>query len=122
MYIHIWLYTIFFALLVQVGCLGVGNKKVENKGKKQVLRAGELQENTDPLPNYIPYYLDSFVDSKLSESQLRYRAWDFNKDGRIDMLETLDKSGNVEMKVYDLDFDGTIDEIKKTSPKKTPAE
>ena len=74
-----------------------------------ILEKGELQKNRAPLPNYIPMVLKLMNGEKVVSQYLAYRAWDFNYDGNVDMVETLAPDGSVTQRSYDFDFDGQFE-------------
>lgn len=76
-----------------------------------VLERGELTENRHPLPNYVPMYLKKITENKEVSRRLAYRAWDFNRDGLMDMVETINEDGAVISRSFDFDFDGSIDSV-----------
>lgn len=77
------------------------------------LDQGALEANAEPLPDKQNIHaIWHYTDGK-SQRVLAYRGWDFNKDGRIDMLEVLALDGTPEAMAFDFDGDGTIDMLKK---------
>ena len=71
--------------------------------------SGDWQPTDWPRPNYRPVYV--IVKEKDIEKgrELAYHTWDFNHDGKADMVEALDSKGGVFMRLYDFNFDGQID-------------
>ncbi|MEZ4741179.1 MAG: hypothetical protein R3B45_01830 [Bdellovibrionota bacterium] len=80
-----------------------------NEPTHYTLRLGKTIANTKPLPNYTPIWVDWHYQNGAVKSKLGYKSWDFNSDGRIDMLEVLSDDGRSVFEVYDFNFDGTID-------------
>ena len=76
------------------------------------LESGPVEKKADPLPDYIPIFVQSYAGEKLISRHLGYKGWDFNKDGVIDMLEVLDTQGAVLRRAFDWDRDGTVDEVR----------
>ena len=70
---------------------------------------GDIVKNPDPEPNYIPIFQVTVEKSIQHSRYLRYKAWDFNKDGLFDMLEELDPEGKTVSRNYDFNFDGVED-------------
>ncbi|SMF79418.1 hypothetical protein [Pseudobacteriovorax antillogorgiicola] len=77
-----------------------------------ILEKGETTAFKHPLPNYIPFFQVTMLEDKVLDRYLRYRGWDFNKDGFIDMLEELGPSGKTQSRKFDFNFDGKIDRQK----------
>ncbi len=76
------------------------------------LESGAVEKKADPLPDYIPIFVNSYAGETLLERHLGYKGWDFNKDGVIDMLEVLDAKGQVLRRAYDWNRDGQVDEVR----------
>jgi hypothetical protein len=72
-----------------------------------------LESHADPLPDKQDIYTTWHYSDATSKRVLSYRGWDFNKDGRIDMLEVLALDGTPEAMAFDFDGDGKIDMLKK---------
>ncbi len=62
-----------------------------------------------PLPDVTPFYVKVYSEQQLLERRLAYKAWDFNKDGKPDMLEYFDDHGEVIRRAYDFNGDGKVD-------------
>jgi hypothetical protein len=45
-----------------------------------------------------------------------FMGWDFDRDGRFEMLDILDVSGAVIQRVFDFDDDGQIDQSQSMKP------
>lgn len=78
-----------------------------------VLEPGPLEKGDSPMPDLTPIYVRIYAGDQMVERRLGFRAWDFNKDGNFDMLESLDTQGQVIRRSYDMDRDGRID-LEKT--------
>jgi hypothetical protein len=50
---------------------------------------------SSPYPNQHPIYARMYAGDRLIERRLVYRGFDMDHDGFIDMIEYLDKNGNV---------------------------
>ncbi|MGE0172896.1 MAG: hypothetical protein AB7T49_08930 [Oligoflexales bacterium] len=72
------------------------------------LTVGNTVNNPEPLPNMTEIWLVQGADTEVSRT-LAYRGWDYNHDGRIDMLEKTSSTGEVTDRFFDYDFDGKID-------------
>ena len=76
-----------------------------------LLEKGEIVSNKHPLPDLIPFIQKVFEKDKQVGEYLRFRGWDFNKDGVIDMLEELNSEGSVVKRDYDFNSDGKSDHV-----------
>lgn len=71
---------------------------------------GDPVVNTPPWPNLVTYWENTAQGQSLLSQNVKYRAWDFNYDGRTDMLQVFDDEGKkLRLEVYDFDGDGVID-------------
>lgn len=77
------------------------------------LEEGGIENYAEPLPNKQNIHVTWHYSDGTSKRVLAYRGWDFNKDGRIDMLEVLALDGTPEAIAFDFDGDGVIDMLKK---------
>jgi len=69
----------------------------------------ETSKNISPLPLVTAVTMRQFYSDGHHEDRKAYVEYDFNRDGRVDMLEVLDAQGKPVTYVYDFDFDGIID-------------
>jgi hypothetical protein len=72
---------------------------------------GDAVTASNELPVYYPIWVVWYRGEVEVSRELGYRGWDFNSDGRIDLVEMLTKgeSPAVTARVYDFNFDGTVD-------------
>ena len=70
---------------------------------------GDWQTSEWPMPNYRPVSIVVKREGLPDQEELAYHAWDFNHDGEVDMVEALNSSGNITMRLFDFNFDGKID-------------
>jgi len=106
------------AIIGLVGCSTSEKPKlVESNDLKPThytLRLGEVTENKNPLPRYTPILIDWHYKNGAVKSKLGYKGWDFNRDGRFDMVQILKEDSTVDYTVFDFDFNGTIDMTEKS--------
>ena len=89
----------------------VTGKKVVT-GKPNLYRA--------PLPVRVPLAVRQELSDGSSLTDGRYRGWDVNRDGRVDVVERLDERGNLQSAAYDFDYDGNVDMVKHKASVKSP--
>lgn len=106
------IYTYFVAMVVVgVGCAhnrDVKQAEGQERPTHYTLRLGEAAVHNEPLPSYTPIMIDWHYSSGRVQSVLGFKAWDFNGDGRFDMVQSA-SSDSPGQAVFDFDFDGTID-------------
>ena len=73
------------------------------------LENGTFIKHPPPLPDEIPVSKVVHSSDGTKEALVGYRMWDFNHDGRADLIETLNGAGQTERFEYDFNFDGQID-------------
>ena len=74
------------------------------------LHRGETKIHPAPLPSETPIMVERFKPGGGSVTSEGFRGWDFNGDGKFEMVDVLGPEGRVEARLYDFDADGTIDE------------
>ena len=72
------------------------------------LRAGPQVVYPEPLPALTPIYIDRMSSDGKQTSRLGFRGWDFDHDGRFEMVEVLGYRGQLIERLYDLNFDGIV--------------
>lgn len=77
-----------------------------------ILEPGPVETQAGRLPDYFPIYAKIFAGEQVLDRKLVFRGWDFDKDGAIDMVEVLDKQGQVLRQAYDWNHDGQIDLVR----------
>jgi hypothetical protein len=115
---RIWKPALRCALGITISILGVACVTTEKTVTPPlrthfVLEPGLVQPGHDSLPDLTPIYVRIYAGDQMVERRLAYKAWDFNRDGNIDMLEYLDAQGQVIRRSYDLNRDGVVDVDKR---------
>lgn len=96
--------------ILEQGCTTTEKSPDEGDVKSHyTIEIGEIEKHMEPLPDYIPFYLNWYQGSKLQQRYLKYRGWDFSGNGIIDYLEELNEDGESIGHYFDFDQDGTID-------------
>lgn len=75
------------------------------------LRAGDRKLNPPPLPAKTPISVDWHYSDGSSSTISGFRGYDFDGDGRFEMVEVLKKDGTIQSYVYDFDHDGRVDQV-----------
>ena len=77
------------------------------------LKEGVKIQYAAPLPNKTEIMVNWTYSDGGKKTQEGFRGWDFDHDGRFEMLEVLDTSGKPTMWAYDFNADGVIDFVQK---------
>jgi hypothetical protein len=123
------LLTLVFWALSGVSCTTItgaiqGPKEPERL--YYVLRPGNPVPTPSPLPTHTDIHVEWHFDDQSTSTALGYRGWDFDRNGRFDMVEVFDSQGQVQTRIFDFDGDGVIDETKSgqemshATPSSTP--
>jgi hypothetical protein len=90
--------------------------KMTGDAKEEEVRSfkkGDWVRYQNPLPSYQPIFLKWSKGEEELQKTLAYHAWDLNLDGKLDMFEGVDINGDTYIKLYDFDFNGSIDHVEK---------
>lgn len=75
------------------------------------LQPGDKKVNPAPLPAETPIAVDWHHSDGSSRTIKGFRGFDFDGDGRFEMVEVLKSDGSIQSYVYDFDSDGRVDQI-----------
>ena len=83
-----------------------------------MLRLGPKHPQARPLPDETDILIEWHYSDGSTTRTVGFRGWDFDRDGRFEMVEVLDPSAHVTRRVLDFDGDGRIDVIQaaETTP------
>lgn len=103
----------FILFISMEGCFGTAEKSADEPVSRihYTLENGETVNHPKPLPNEIPVYIKWHMSDGSVEKLLGFRGWDFNRDGKFEMLEILNEDGSIQSYSYDFDGDGNIDAV-----------
>jgi hypothetical protein len=115
------LWWVLGLILVCSGCA-----TVKAPDEKEPVTPTYTLSSSKPVRHQKPLPIEStiLVHWKLGEIEKTvkgFRAWDFNHDGKFDMLETLSEEGQITGRAFDFDGDGRID-IKQAANKESSHE
>lgn len=74
------------------------------------LQIGEKIPNPTPLPEETKILVNWHLLNGSKVTSVGFRGWDFNRDGRYEMVDVLNEDGTLQARVYDFDGDGVIDD------------
>ena len=107
-----WQYLICIMVVAQASCMHWFEEGGDDEeAPYEIIKVADPIGFSMPLPDLTRVYRESYQGDKLVNQSLAYRVWDFNKDGRYDLVEVLNSKGEIELRAYDLDFDGIVDEV-----------
>lgn len=90
---------------------GVGYKPV------YVMVQGKWEQSYPPMANKLPFYYQEWQEGEVKSVSEGYVGWDFNNDGRIDMVQSLNSQGKAIETAFDFDLDGSVDYVEKAAVK-----
>jgi hypothetical protein len=98
-----------------VGCATTAPEDLDPKGKKThyTLRTGEPLPHAEPKSTETPILVDWYYENGAVLTSEGFRGWDFDHDGRFDMLQVLSEDGQIQGLAFDFDGDGRIDATKQ---------
>jgi hypothetical protein len=104
-------------LSILAGACATTEKTVAEKPKPThfTLKMQKEEVGDKLVPTGYPIHVDWYEGEQLMVSEPAFRGWDFNGDGRIEMLEQVDTATNNVKLFYDFDFDGRIDVVHEVS-------
>ena len=103
--------TILSGLTLSILALACSTQEKEGVDPIKFIEVGDWQTQRGPWPNRSPVWLKSVsTDNKILREKA-FDAFDFNNDGRPDMVEKFSDSGEYLGTAYDFNLDGKIDVI-----------
>ena len=88
---------------------GVATAKQAPKVIAYDVKQGPWVAHNQPLPAEQNVFIDWYYSDGSVVRQRAYRGWDFNADGRFDMLEALDAERKTSARLFDFTGNGKID-------------
>ena len=126
---HAFKTLIFMAAFGLMGCLysisaawaQATTEKVSDSPEPQIssytLRLDDPLRHLKPLPDKFPITVVIHFADGSQKDYVAANGWDFNSDGRIDMMQIRDKDGDDTAYVFDFDGDSKPDFVKLRAPK-----
>lgn len=99
-----------FVVISSFSC-STTEKKSENPKSYYTLRLGDTKDHGSPLPAETRILIDWYSDSGRVTTVDGFVGYDFDRDGRFEMIEVLGANGEPKSYVYDFDGNGKIDKI-----------
>jgi hypothetical protein len=81
-----------------------------------LLTTGDTEIHQGLLPSETPVLVEWHYSNGDRKKHKGYTGWDFDGDGRFEMVDVLAESSGVETTIFDFDGDGKIDQQLKTHP------
>jgi hypothetical protein len=82
-----------------------------------LLTTGNTEIHQGLLPNETPVFVEWHYSNGDRKKHKGFTGWDFDGDGRFEMVDVLAENSGVETTIFDFDGDGKIDQQLKTQPK-----
>jgi len=103
--------TILVLIFASGACASGGGDADEDglKDTHYTLKMGRQKRHPEPLPSETAILVERHDSKGGSRTNEGFRGWDFDGDGRFEMVEVLGEDGKVQAVVYDFDGDGTVD-------------
>lgn len=92
------------------GCATTGEEGDLHGETHYVLRRGETKHHPAPLPSETTIMVEKFKAEGGSTVSEGFRGWDFDGDGKFEMVDVLAANGHIQSRIYDFDGDGHIDD------------
>lgn len=73
------------------------------------LSTGQTTVHPGLLPRETPVFVEWHYSNGDKKSQQGFTGWDFDGDGRFEMVEVLNDEASVQATIFDFDGDGQID-------------
>ena len=81
-----------------------------------LLTTGDSEVHQGLLPNETPVFVEWHYSNGDRKKQKGFTGWDFDGDGRFEMVDVLAEDHGVDTTIFDFDGDGKIDQKTKTQP------
>lgn len=103
--------TAFVLACAASGCAGTGDGDPDGLGGEThyTLKRGTATQHPKPLPTEWPILVDHFQNGGEKVTTEGFRGWDFNGDGRFEMVDVLNADGSLQARLFDFDEDGRVD-------------
>ncbi len=82
-----------------------------------VLTTGDSEVHHGLLPNETPVFIEWHYSNGDRKKHKGFTGWDFDGDGRFEMVDVLAEANDVDTTIFDFNGDGTIDQQLRTQTK-----
>jgi hypothetical protein len=106
----LWL-GLISASFLGLSCASTDEKSDENIKTHYTLTLGKTKVHGEPLANETMIKVNWHHANGDVKTVDGFRGWDFDYDGRFEMIEVLSESGEPQTYVFDFDADGVIDAV-----------
>ncbi len=107
-------------LLISLPVLGCSTTETVQEGSvtktHYLLTTGDTEVHQGLLPNETPVFIEWHYSNGDRKRHKGFTGWDFDGDGRFEMVDVLAEDTGVETTIFDFDGDGKIDQKTKTQP------
>lgn len=116
----------FLFLANNTACTLWGDSDPEDEISKAAQSKTEVIDQTIWYLNRYPWPAGKFIlhktldEESIKAAGIRFQLWDFNSDGRPDMVQEFDANEKLIRTAFDFDLDGNIDAIFDPNPKTKP--
>jgi hypothetical protein len=107
----IFITTLSFIWLLLAAC-STTSKDDDQDGLTRthyLLEVGEKIPHPAPLPTETKIVVQWHLKNGETRRVEGFKGWDFNRDGRFEMVDVLNEDGTLQSRAFDFDGDGTID-------------
>lgn len=110
-----------FAGVLATGCVTVAEIMADEPAAEAAkvvtmthykLRSGMTAPNPNPYPSFTPVFIQFYYSNGAMVEKLAFKKWDFDRDGRPEMVEVMSDEGKVYSTMMDFNGDGNVDVTK----------
>jgi hypothetical protein len=106
--------------VVATACASSAKDELDDGALKThyTLQVGAQVPHPAPLPTQTDIFVKWHLKNGDTTTNRGFIGWDFNRDGRFEMVDVLNEDGSLQARVFDFDGDGTIDDTKMIASSK----
>jgi len=107
-------------LLISLPVFGCTTTETTQEGPPKrthyLLTTGDTEVHSGLLPNETPVFIEWHYSNGDRKKSRGFTGWDFDGDGRFEMVDAIGVDGTVQTTIFDFDGDGKIDQKLKNEP------